>query len=143
MNPPGCTPRRHNPALPPGDSFSPAGRFQGTPTYIPCRRGHPFTLVVTPSRGQAVRATFELECRRANQSVLLSYVDHDGSVAQVRPYLNPYLTLYLTPYLMDHDGSVAQVRPYLTLNHILAPYFTLYLTPYLMDHDGSVAQPTF
>ena len=96
--------------------------------------------MVTPSRGQAVRATFELECRRANQSVLLSYVDHDGSVAQVRPYLNPYLTLYLTPYLMDHDGSVAQVRPYLTLNHILAPYFTLYLTPYLMDHDGSVAQ---
>ena len=50
--------------------------------FVPCRRGHPFTLTVTPSRGAAIKASFELECRRVNQSFLLSYVDHDGSVAQ-------------------------------------------------------------
>ena len=51
-------------------------------TFLPCRDDVPFTIIVTPSRGMAQRVEMHMQCRYRNESFLVSYVDHDGSVAQ-------------------------------------------------------------
>lgn len=39
-------------------------------------------LSVTPSRGRSVAVEMQFECRRQNQSFLVSFLDHDGTVSQ-------------------------------------------------------------
>ncbi len=50
--------------------------------FLNCGTSRAFTLHVTPSRGQQAKTTLEFACRRQNQSLSVSFVDHDGSVAQ-------------------------------------------------------------
>eukprot|EP01034_Spumella_vulgaris_P025248 gene25248-31681_t len=52
--------------------------------FLNCQKNRgAFRLVVTPSRGRQVHTQLDFACRRQNQSVSVSFVDHDGSVAQV------------------------------------------------------------
>lgn len=50
--------------------------------YISCRENRAFTIIVTPSRGQAVQVPLEFQCRRWDQSFLISFLDHDDTVSQ-------------------------------------------------------------
>ena len=58
------------------------GELHSPQTFIFCRKGFPFQVVVIPSRGLQQRVPLEFSCRARNESFLVSYVDHDGSVAQ-------------------------------------------------------------
>jgi hypothetical protein len=51
------------------------------PSFINCV-GSRFIVTVSSSRGSGGQVTFELECRRWDQSFQISYVSHDGSVTQ-------------------------------------------------------------
>jgi hypothetical protein len=50
--------------------------------YLPCRQNFMLTIVFTPSRGEAKNRNLILNCRKIDQSFLISYMDHDDSVAQ-------------------------------------------------------------
>ena len=50
--------------------------------FISCRKSRPFEITVVPSRGNSVKVPVELKCRKVDQSFLISYLDHDQSVAQ-------------------------------------------------------------
>lgn len=50
--------------------------------YISCRENRPFHVILTPSKGQAVKVPVEFKCRKLHQSFLFSYLDHDDSIAQ-------------------------------------------------------------
>jgi len=50
--------------------------------FIPCRKDQGFQLTLTTSKGEQLKYEVPFNCRRFNQSFLISYVDHDGSVAQ-------------------------------------------------------------
>jgi hypothetical protein len=52
------------------------------PIDIACRENRPFTVIVTPSKGQPVKQTLQFECRHSHQSFLFSYLDHDDTVSQ-------------------------------------------------------------
>ena len=51
------------------------------PIFLSCRTGRPYTLVVVPSVGPPIRTAMEFRCRSVNQSLLVSYLDHDNSVS--------------------------------------------------------------
>lgn len=52
------------------------------PIYLSCRRNKPFTVIITPSRGQQVKVQLPMQCRRLDQSFLISYVDFDHTISQ-------------------------------------------------------------
>eukprot|EP00605_Chrysophyceae_sp_TOSAG23-4_P000665 GSChrysophyteH1.ASY1.ANO1.747.1 assembled CDS len=51
-------------------------------TFLPCRGGYVFSIIVTPSRGEPKRTDLQFPCRHSNQSFHISYIDHDGAVGQ-------------------------------------------------------------
>lgn len=50
--------------------------------FIPCRKDQGFQVILTTSKGEQLKYEVPFNCRRFNQSFLISYLDHDGSVAQ-------------------------------------------------------------
>lgn len=50
--------------------------------FLSCRKNKPFLISVIPSRGATVKVPLEFKCRKLDQSFLVSYLDHDSSVAQ-------------------------------------------------------------
>lgn len=63
--------------------------------FLPCsnRKSYSFFITLTPSRGSQMKIPFELHCRKKTESVLISYQDYDGSIAQAAvlfPLLNDY-----------------------------------------------------
>ena len=54
----------------------------GGGVFIGCRDSRVFQLIVSPSKGNALKVPLDLSCRKQDQSLLFSYLDHDGSVAQ-------------------------------------------------------------
>jgi len=82
-------------SLNPGESSRSYGRIEDDAVFLPCgsssrskgasgdRTGSfLYYVVLSPSRGNQIKVPFELQCRRRSESVMLSYLDHDGSVAQ-------------------------------------------------------------
>lgn len=51
-------------------------------SFIPCRKNLGFDITLIPSRGISSKIHIELQCRRYNESFLVSYTDHDGSITQ-------------------------------------------------------------
>ena len=49
---------------------------------VTCRSGHPFVITIIPSRGEHIKFLLEFPCRKANESLVVSYLDYDLSVAQ-------------------------------------------------------------
>lgn len=41
-----------------------------------------YYVVLSPSRGNQIKVPFEIGCRRRGESIMVSYLDHDGTVAQ-------------------------------------------------------------
>lgn len=50
-------------------------------SFLPCRKGFGFEIIIVPSRGNRISVPLELRCRWQNQSFLISFVDMDGSVS--------------------------------------------------------------
>jgi hypothetical protein len=51
-------------------------------SFIPCRKKLGFDITLIPSRGSSSKIHIELQCRSYNESFLVSYADHDGSISQ-------------------------------------------------------------
>lgn len=79
--------------------YTPAGLLHPASAWsspaLPCRKGVAFAISAIPSRGETSFTQLEFNCRKFTESVLFSFVDHDGSVSQVlirpqpRGLLNP------------------------------------------------------
>ena len=69
-----------------------------SPVFFSCRKQRVFGVVVTPSRGAQMKVNLEFQCRRQDQSFLVSYVDHDFSISQAAVV---FPTEWHSP---DHDG---------------------------------------
>lgn len=59
--------------------------------FLSCRGNRPFIITVTPSRGQPVKVNLQFQCRKQNESFLMTYIDHDHSVSQAA-VIFPYST---------------------------------------------------
>jgi hypothetical protein len=52
------------------------------PPMLPCRDNWGFQIVITSSKGQVSKVPLALQCRKRSQSFLISFLDHDHSIAQ-------------------------------------------------------------
>ena len=79
----------------------------GGPIYLSCRRNKPFTVIITPSRGQQVKVQLPMQCRRLDQSFLISYVDFDHTISQAAVIMPlEYASKdYIEEYEVDQFGS--------------------------------------
>ncbi len=95
---------------------------------VTCRSGHPFIITMIPSRGEHVKFPLEFPCRKANESLVVSYLDYDLSVAQA----GILLPLPTHPNTMNRNR---QINYYSQRSYINSTY------PFVLSLHGTGISP--
>eukprot|EP01041_Mallomonas_annulata_P000874 gene874-1699_t len=77
---------------------------ENDPVHLPCRRGFTVSLIFTSSRGGQTKVSIELPCRHRKESVLCSFLDHEGTVSTAA-LLFPLTTQQSHLILHTHKSS--------------------------------------